>query len=55
MMPTIQIRIVLVTSQMLLAMALTYLVTETPHTLKVVIENTPKVPDIIRTAEEVID
>ena len=40
-MPTIHTMMVLVTSQMLLAKALMYLVTVTPVTLKVAIEKTP--------------
>ena len=54
-MPTNHIKTVLVTSQILLAIALIYLVTDTPQTLKVVIEKTPRIPEIKRIAVEDID
>ena len=54
-MPTNQIRTVLVTSQILLAIALMYLVTDTPQTLKVVMEKTPRMPEMRRMAVEDID
>jgi hypothetical protein len=53
--PTIQINSVRVTSQILLVRALMYFVTVTPDTLKIIIENTPKITKVKRKPDDPID
>lgn len=54
-MPTNQISSVLVTSQMLRVRALMYFVTETPHKLNTIIENTPRIANETSRVEEPTD
>lgn len=53
--PTNQMSKVRDTSQMLRAKALMYFVTETEHTLKIVMENTPKMANDKSRADDPID